>query len=650
MNTPLLPTRSVVTASSRETMDTLERKEAETVRVSIRALRPRKTLPSERADHPQRQTDELVDPVSTLRILEHFENKAPIYELSRSAWGWQLLQQHLRSSHDHMTTPQQWNHLPTHVGETALHPRLPIGFLNRENIDVYVCDFSPNKAQASTENMRDFERLCRHKPDDVSLRWIHVPIGLGMFQSTLEDIFLHCDPEGMKRPDTFVRSGLPRWPYPEVNMMTFINREDHQARIKAVQKLSSMPEFENLPPDTGLCDTVKNDLRWRSKILDKKPDFWEMVNGDFPTPISEKICLRQDIGPLLGRTSSTDFPVQALSKHEQFAKASLVLSKLRVFNRADGFVLTFANTCGIDYLTRDFKTLIKSPGYDMLYHRDASVIAHTMHAFKHSGTKRWKRACDENDAVWLIVYLITEAAVTPHNIRGGRSATDILDAYMEVMQSLKKKKDVPWALGQSPVLVREYQQYMEELKTIESITRDNLRMLENIKLDVLDVENRKCNHAQCALNDRSDRDDSDGDENPRHKPESMTQRLDWAMAILKEREADLRRMEQHFQKALKNLLDICIIEQNDRSVVADTMNKAILLFTGITVIFLPLSFITSYLGMNLSDIRETAIDQVWFWKYLGSAGLVISVVSILYSSRLHFRSMSLAAQEKMKKT
>ncbi|KAI0466850.1 hypothetical protein F4859DRAFT_496136 [Xylaria cf. heliscus] len=624
------------------------RGDVEEENTSTPVMRPRKKLPSEKATPQQRQVNQNVDPVSTLRILEYFEHGiAPSYKLSRSAQGWQLFLRHFRKAHTETMNGQQWHLLPRHVGDTTTDSSLSIDFLRRENIDIHVCDFSADKARSSIEHMRDFERICRQKPDDVSLRWIHVPIGLGMFQSTLEDIFLHCDPEGVERPNTFVRSGLPNWSYPEVNMMTFINRADHQTRIDAVRKLSTMPKFSNLVPDTGLCDTIRNDLKWRSKVLDKKVGFWDMVNADFPTPVSEKICLRQDIGPLAGRATSTDFEKQALSKHEQFTKASLVLSKVRAFNRADGFLLTFGNTSGIEYLTKDFENLMENVGYDMLYHRDASVIAHTMHAFQHSGMKRWKRTCNEHAAVWLIVYLFTEAAVTPHNIRGGRSAIEILDAYMDIMRSLKRKKDLPWALGQSPILVREYQQYMEEIKTIESITSDNLRLLKNILLDIQDLENIKCDHPQCA-SEAEARENDETEDNARWKPESMTQRLEWAIAQLDEREADLRRMNMHFDKALKNLLDICIIEQNDRSVVADTMNKAILLFTGITVVFLPLSFVTSYLGMNLSDIRETNIDQAWFWKYLGSTGLFISVISILYTSRLHFQSFSFFNTEKAK--
>ncbi|KAF2873872.1 hypothetical protein BDV95DRAFT_355291 [Massariosphaeria phaeospora] len=42
--------------------------------------------------------------------------------------------------------------------------------------------------------------------------------------------------------------------------------------------------------------------------------------------------------------------------------------------------------------------------------------------------------------------------------------------------------------------------------------------------------------------------------------------------------------------------------------------KAIFVFTVITVIFLPLSFVTSYLGMNTSDIRGTEKKQTIFWE------------------------------------
>lgn len=41
--------------------------------------------------------------------------------------------------------------------------------------------------------------------------------------------------------------------------------------------------------------------------------------------------------------------------------------------------------------------------------------------------------------------------------------------------------------------------------------------------------------------------------------------------------------------------------------------KAIFVFTIVTVIFLPLSFVTSFLGMNTTDIRDTDNTQILFW-------------------------------------
>jgi hypothetical protein len=41
--------------------------------------------------------------------------------------------------------------------------------------------------------------------------------------------------------------------------------------------------------------------------------------------------------------------------------------------------------------------------------------------------------------------------------------------------------------------------------------------------------------------------------------------------------------------------------------------KAIMVFTIVTIIFLPLSFVTSYLGMNTADIRDMTSNQSLFW-------------------------------------
>ncbi|KAG5798561.1 hypothetical protein H9Q69_002449 [Fusarium xylarioides] len=58
---------------------------------------------------------------------------------------------------------------------------------------------------------------------------------------------------------------------------------------------------------------------------------------------------------------------------------------------------------------------------------------------------------------------------------------------------------------------------------------------------------------------------------------------------------------------------------------AEDQNVAIYVFTLVTVVFLPLSFATSYMGMNTSDIRDMEQGQWIFW----AVGCVLTVVVLL---------------------
>ena len=53
--------------------------------------------------------------------------------------------------------------------------------------------------------------------------------------------------------------------------------------------------------------------------------------------------------------------------------------------------------------------------------------------------------------------------------------------------------------------------------------------------------------------------------------------------------------------------------------------KAVLVFTIVTIAFLPLSFVASNLGMNTNDIRNMTKNQSLFWIVAGSltAGTVM---------------------------
>ncbi|KXG47977.1 Mg2+ transporter protein, CorA-like/Zinc transport protein ZntB [Penicillium griseofulvum] len=58
--------------------------------------------------------------------------------------------------------------------------------------------------------------------------------------------------------------------------------------------------------------------------------------------------------------------------------------------------------------------------------------------------------------------------------------------------------------------------------------------------------------------------------------------------------------------------------------------KAIRVFTFVTVFFLPLSFCSSFMGMNTTDIRETKFDQTIFWEVAIPSTIVILALAFLY--------------------
>lgn len=63
------------------------------------------------------------------------------------------------------------------------------------------------------------------------------------------------------------------------------------------------------------------------------------------------------------------------------------------------------------------------------------------------------------------------------------------------------------------------------------------------------------------------------------------------------------------------------------SIKTETNNKAILVFTVTTITFLPLSFVTSYLGMNTSDLRNMDSGQTIFW----AIGVPLTIVILSFA-------------------
>jgi Mg2+ and Co2+ transporter CorA len=80
----------------------------------------------------------------------------------------------------------------------------------------------------------------------------------------------------------------------------------------------------------------------------------------------------------------------------------------------------------------------------------------------------------------------------------------------------------------------------------------------------------------------------------------------------KQSHADLQEREEAFTELIKraNILECQIVQRVD--VIQEDHGKAIRVFTIVSVIFLPLSFVSSYPGMNTADIRNMELNQALF--------------------------------------
>ncbi|KAF2737010.1 hypothetical protein EJ04DRAFT_574868 [Polyplosphaeria fusca] len=85
--------------------------------------------------------------------------------------------------------------------------------------------------------------------------------------------------------------------------------------------------------------------------------------------------------------------------------------------------------------------------------------------------------------------------------------------------------------------------------------------------------------------------------------------------------------EQLLENLRREYADLCDLRENSNSLINRTIQlvnirledhgKAILVFTIVTIIFLPLSFVSSFFGMNFSDIRDMERTQTLFWLISG---------------------------------
>ncbi|KAL8710215.1 MAG: hypothetical protein Q9220_005146 [cf. Caloplaca sp. 1 TL-2023] len=484
----------------------------------------------------------------------------------------------------------------------------------RADLKVQVCDFGYGRAERNEISLGQIEEYWQSKPDWVDVRWIHAPLGLGLAHSSVEDIFLHDGQPGRE----FENGGSPGWPYLETEVLNIRSHNNFQEMRDVYLILSNLAELED---DLNECSfkhdensSLQSDIEWRAKHLALPATYWNLVASDMPWKLDEGLTMGVR-GPTEGlQPISREIGRQALTAHPFYGDCHLVRNVFRCFHRSDGILLTLSPMAGVNFLDQKLKQHLSEPASAIFENENASAPGYVFSAFADQGTATWHRRTVE----WFTTYLITEVGATPHAHRQGFNAPGLELAYQAVIRDLVRRRHAPWRKDETVQLVRDYLACVDELTTVKQICRQQVDLFKGLQQDVRKFESED-NRARRSP------------DNPRG--ESMQERIKWALTLVNQRHDKFERLLIETKQSMEALVQLRSIEQNELAIVSDSQNKAILIFTGVTIVFLPLSFFTSYYGMNLSTIVNTERTEGYFWKVCGSIAFIIVLVVSLASTR-----------------
>ncbi|KAF2676084.1 hypothetical protein K458DRAFT_447709 [Lentithecium fluviatile CBS 122367] len=165
----------------------------------------------------------------------------------------------------------------------------------------------------------------------------------------------------------------------------------------------------------------------------------------------------------------------------------------------------------------------------------------------------------------------------------------------------------------STKLVMDLLQVQEELNIIIQIMEQQTELVRNLQDTLNTTQNRGSLHGSTRQYH------NDSGSIPRsniatHRQLSFSHLADPCAQLLEnlQREyADLVDLRENSNALINRTIQLVNIRLEDHG-------KAILVFTIVTIIFLPLSFISSFFGMNFSDIRNMESTQRLFWIIAGS--------------------------------
>lgn len=100
-----------------------------------------------------------------------------------------------------------------------------------------------------------------------------------------------------------------------------------------------------------------------------------------------------------------------------------------------GFLLTTSPTVGLNYLDRYFARYVEVLSHAETVHQDHSALENIRRRWELDGTASW----EIKSVHWLMVLLVIELEVAPHNHRLWKNVPDIQNAYLPIVRDLVSK-------------------------------------------------------------------------------------------------------------------------------------------------------------------------------------------------------------------
>ncbi|KAL8635932.1 MAG: hypothetical protein Q9228_006622 [Teloschistes exilis] len=457
----------------------------------------------------------------------------------------------------------------------------------RSKLMVTICDYGiTGRQEEISVPLGQIEQHLTEKPGWVALRWIHVPVGLGWLQSSIEDVFLNINPTPEHQPFVHTKGGLGF----SIEVLNIRDRQYLQDQLDIFNLLSN--------------------AAWRAFHMSGRSGFWDTVHSDLPRQLGEGTQSSFFDSDITMNPPAARLEEQLLSQHPRYKGTLLVRNPLRLSYRPDGFILTLSPPMGVHHLHTSMLDDATLPPavHDSL--SDYSALQAIRQELAWLTSLRSLEVFMKRFMVWII----TELIVSPHGFRSG-NIPEIRDAYRPIVRDLKSRRPLGLKHLGTVDLVRKYVTCLDEISQIHDICHQHLRFLSKLMLDCKSIERYAADQEESVEYEEE---------------ESSTDRVSFATGFLQETYDQLPLISKDLRSSLDVIFQLKTIEQNELAILAESNNKAILAFTIVTIIFLPLSFFSGYFGMNLQGVVNTERTERYFWAVCGTATVCVVSATIIF--------------------